>query len=81
MRSEEAKPLVSQSPGDKVEVNPDAMKKEIVKKPPIKKLAPKQQAYESELVSGIQVQDFSHLYKSFYDIFVGQVLEPKTFDL
>ncbi len=25
--------------------------------------------------------DYSHLYKSFYDIFVGQVLEPKTFDL
>jgi hypothetical protein len=33
------------------------------------------------LPGGMQVVDYSHLYKSFYDIFVGQVLEPKTFDL
>lgn len=25
--------------------------------------------------------DYSGSYKSFYDIFVGQVLDPKTFDL
>lgn len=25
--------------------------------------------------------DYSHLYKSFYDIFVGQILDPKNFDL
>jgi len=34
------------------------------------------QPFESD-----QVLDFSGLYKSFYDIFVGQTLEPKTFDL
>lgn len=36
---------------------------------------------EAELAGGLAVQDYSHLYKSFYDIFVGQILEPKTFDL
>ena len=39
-------------------------------------------AREAELLpGGLAVVDYSHLYKSFYDIFVGQVLEPKTFDL
>ena len=36
---------------------------------------------EAELAGGLAVVDYSHHYKSFYDIFVGQVLEPKTFDL
>ena len=36
---------------------------------------------ETDLAGGVAVQDYSHLYKSFYDIFVGQILEPKTFDL
>jgi hypothetical protein len=31
--------------------------------------------------TGLTVVDYSHLYKNFYDIFVGQILEPKTFDL
>jgi hypothetical protein len=26
---------------------------------------------EAELAGGVAVQDYSHLYKSFYDIFVG----------
>ena len=41
----------------------------------------KQIVIETDLAGGVAVQDYSHLYKSFYDIFVGQILEPKTFDL
>ena len=36
---------------------------------------------ETDLAGGVAVKEYSHLYKSFYDIFVGQILEPKTFDL
>jgi hypothetical protein len=46
------------------------------KQPVSKAIAP-----ENDLINGLKVRDYSHLYKSFYDIFVGQVLEPKTFDL
>jgi len=36
---------------------------------------------ENELVAGMNVVDYSHLYKTFYDIFVGSILDPKAFDL
>lgn len=36
---------------------------------------------ENESINGIPVVDYSHHYKSFYDIFVGQFLDPKSFDL
>ena len=54
---------------------------EIVKKPALVKKAQLPKVIENELVAGMNVMDYSHLYKSFYDIFVGSILEPKTFDL
>ncbi len=50
-------------------------------KDPAKKKLSKALVLESDLAGGVAVQDYSHLYKSFYDIFVGGILEPKTFDL
>ena len=52
------------------------------KEPPKKK---KQQSVPKKVPKPVvetdQILDYSHLYKSFYDIFVGQYTDPKNFDL
>jgi hypothetical protein len=56
-----------ESANSEVKAKPE--KKEPVNKPPAKKPIPK--VIESETINGLVIQDYSHLYKSFYDIFVG----------
>jgi hypothetical protein len=53
-----------------VQAEIESAKKVAAKKPSVKKATfPK--PIENELVAGMNVMDYSKLYKSFYDIFVG----------
>ena len=42
---------------------------------------PKKKPVAKKVIEDDNALDYSHLYSNFYDIFVGQQIDPKSFDL